>query len=369
MIKKQMRIFGLLAGLITMWVAACSPMPVQTPFVVMPAQLKTTASPVPLVTATPVRPGLDERYPELKDISSTNVSSITQLERLPGSSFADLAWLPDGSGLVIGTSRRITLLDRNSLQERWVGEPQKNIASVASSPDGQWLGSGDIDGAVTFWDVQTGEEAPLDPLEENPGSAWTAAFSPDGRQMAATTDLGAVLLWNVKTGEVNMLHAGFAPGTAHSGVYTVAFSPDGAVLASGNWDGVTLWNVGAAEIQRILFWQSGYVYSLAFSPVGSLLAEGHSELFVHVWNWETGQLLYTLEGHTSAVMAVAFSPDGKLLASGSKDGIRLWDMETGTQLRALTGHTDVISKLAFSPDGKILASGSWDGSVILWGVP
>ena len=73
-----------------------------------------------------------------------------------------------------------------------------------------------------------------------------------------------------------------------------------------------------------------FVYSVAFSPDGNILASGGSDGNIKLWSVETGQELRTIRGHTSNVIALAFSPDRKTLASGSWDKtVRLWDIESG----------------------------------------
>jgi hypothetical protein len=99
---------------------------------------------------------------------------------------------------------------------------------------------------------------------------------------------------------------------------------------------------------------SRIVYSVAFSPDGKLVASGSDDETVRLWDAATGALLQTLKGHSSRVYSVAFSPDGKLVASGSSDKtVRLWDAATGAPLQTLNlGIT--TRTLLFSTSGQHL---------------
>src|SRR6266849_285299 len=78
------------------------------------------------------------------------------------------------------------------------------------------------------------------------------------------------------------------------------------------------------------------VYSVAFSPDGSLLASGSHDQTIRVWNPADGKPIRELKGHTGIVDSIAFSPDGKLLASGSADKtVRLWDPASGKEVKNL----------------------------------
>ncbi len=113
------------------------------------------------------------------------------------------------------------------------------------------------------------------------------------------------------------------------------------------------------------------VLSVAFSPDGKLLATGGGSLDtklarLNTWDVQSRRLLRNLEGHTSSISSLAFSPDGKLLVSGSynKDRTaRLWDVATGKEKRILSRHDDLVTCVMFSPDGKEIASASYDGTV------
>src|SRR6266508_1035921 len=101
---------------------------------------------------------------------------------------------------------------------------------------------------------------------------------------------------------------------------------------------------------------SGIVYSVAFSPDGKMLASGSHEQVVKLWDVGTGNLIRSFMGHRNTIHSVAFSPDGKTLASGSSDHkVKLWDVSTGKLIRSYDGQD--FNAVAFSPDGKTLAAG------------
>ncbi len=149
---------------------------------------------------------------------------------------------------------------------------------------------------------------------------------------------------------------------------TVAFSPDGRLLACGGGEmTVRVWDPVAGTQPRTLTGHTKNVLAVAFSPDGRLLASAGWDKTVRLWDPVAGTDLRTLTGHTKNVTAVAFSPDGRLLASAGHDKtIRLWDPAAGTSLRILTGHTGMVLSVAFSPDGRLLASFGADPTIRLW---
>ena len=152
-------------------------------------------------------------------------------------------------------------------------------------------------------------------------------------------------------------------------VYSVAFSPDSRLLASGSADNtIKLWDVASGALKQTLKGHEGSVYSAAFSPDGRLLASGSEDRTIRLWDVASGALKQTLSGgHQGGVLSVAFSPDRGVVASGSYDNtIKLWDVLTAAEKQTLSGHQREVYSVAFSPDGRLLASGSNDNTIKLW---
>ena len=204
----------------------------------------------------------------------------------------------------------------------------------------------------------------------------SVAFSPNGDILASGSAQGTVKLWNVATREpINTFWH-------EDNVESVAFSPDGRMIASGWWKNggrVSVWMVSTENEVATLKHSNG-VNAVAFSPDGTILASGAWNNSVKLWNVETWREIVTLKHSQigASIHTVAFSPDGKLLASGSGDGrIKLWNVTSYQEIVTLDAHADAVLSVAFSPDGKLLASAeitqdptdySWDSQVKLWDV-
>ena len=232
----------------------------------------------------------------------------------------------------------------------------------------------DIAGNMSEASFNLAETSPqhIAALEGHTQSVGSVAFSPDGATLASASRDSTVKLWNVSTREhsTTLRHG--------ENVTSVAFSPDGATLASGAGD-VKLWNVSTKENVATL---SGHraVGSVAFSPDGTTLASGGGiarsgnttryDLRVILWDVATGTNIAVLEGHKGSISSVAFSPDGTTLASVDRsDMLKLWDVATGTNIA--TFENAGSRSVAFSSDGMTLASpGDYSNrtSINLWDV-
>lgn len=193
---------------------------------------------------------------------------------------------------------------------------------------------------------------------------WSVHFSPDGALLASGSKDNSIRVWNLPGGGNLRILQGHTDD-----VNCVRFSPDGKTLATASDDyTIRLWPMPVADQSKILKSHTMWVRSLDFGPHNTLVSGGDDNT-VRIWNLDSAEEAKKLSEHTNTVFGVAFSPDQRLLATASKDcAIRLWDTAEWKTVRVLTGHTSDVNGVAFSPDGRLLASASDDRTVRLWDV-
>ena len=151
---------------------------------------------------------------------------------------------------------------------------------------------------------------------------------------------------------------------------TVAFNPEGNLLAAGGANGqISLWDILKDKQLYVFNDHTNWVWKVKFSPDGHLLASGSADTTIRLWDISSGRCLSILYGHSKRIRAIAFSTDGKYLASAGEDedhGIRIWNLETEQCVRVLIGHNGWIRDLFFSSNQISLASASDDGTVRIW---
>lgn len=251
-------------------------------------------------------------------------------------------------------------------------EGSGKVTALALSPDGQKLVSGGEGSGLALWELPPAtnrcqEVCPIPLKHPQKAAAFTFALSPDG-QVLVTSDCAKhrsrLYLWNLPQRKLQRILFGHKQQ-----IRSLAFSPDGQLLASGSHK-IKLWNLQTGESCQTLFGHKEWVSALSISTDGEMLISGSEDKRLRVWNLRTGELLRTLSGHQGSVRAVALSPDGSILVSGSEDKtIKLWDWQAGKLLNTLTAHAGSVYTLAFACEGKYLLSGSADRTIKVWHFP
>ncbi len=227
-----------------------------------------------------------------------------------------------------------------------------------------------------IWEVDN--EALLHEHQAHQKSISSLAYSPNGETLATAGYDAIARLWEASSLQI----LGELIGGSYA-IPAVAFTPDGANLAIVNSNVIRLRDINTQRIVVSLI-ASESIYSIAISPDGKYLASGDVNNGVRIWDLTAspgpgGEIrsgLLKLEGHTgrenrpeALVWQVSYSPDGLLLISAGGDAkTRLWQAENGELLATLSGHTQAVTSAAISPDGRWLVSGGLDGRLILWGV-
>ena len=272
------------------------------------------------------------------------------------------------------------------------------VNAVAFSPDSTLLAAADDTGTVRLWNPVTGHPAGalFHAGTSTNGHASGVAFSPDGKLLATADSDGTFQLWHTATGTpaTRPIHAGTSTNGSsngdvyigvYGGVYGVAFSPDGKLLATADSDGTfQLWHtatgIPATRPIHVGTSTNTSVNWVAFSPDGKLLATADSDGTFQLWHTATGTpATRPIHAGTSTngsvnglanvgVSGVAFNPDGKLLATADSDGtFQLWHTATGTpDTPPRMVDANGLNGVAFSPDGKLLATAASFGGVRLW---
>lgn len=240
--------------------------------------------------------------------------------------------------------------------------------SLAMSPGGDLVATGNRDGTVRLWEAGTGQPVGS-PLAGHEGAVEDLAFSADGRWLVTGSDDATVRRWDVA--DPTAVPAPVTLGTAGGIVWGIAVSPDGTTVASGSLDGtVRLWDLQRAQsLGEPLVDISRSFDAIGLSPDGALLLAGAGS--GEVWTWrlpEREPALDPFPAHDSFLAGFAVDPTGGTIATAGSDGrVRLWDAATGELIaEPFEGRAEDARGVQFSPDGSVLLAGDEQGRVRVW---
>ncbi len=242
----------------------------------------------------------------------------------------------------VRNGQQLASFDRSNLElwlvneGRQIGQlvgPKGVVTAIATNPTGRFLAVGDANGTLYLWDLDIPAATTPSFRQELPdlGKIDALALSPNGDLLAAASQKQQVVeVWDVpsRTRKYTLTRNDW-----RHGIWSVAFRPDGQVLASGGGDGkVSLWNVSTGAWLKTLK-APGIVYSVSFSANYPLLLTGTGTTapdssVITLWNPAKGQALQTLKGHQEAVKALVIAPNGRLLVSGGWDNqVMIWEAQ------------------------------------------
>lgn len=282
--------------------------------------------------------------------------------------------------------------------------PGGSISHVQFSPDGRYLATTSVDGAVAVWDTLTNGPA-LPPLPHG-GEVISAVFSPDGGRIASCSldgpAKGTAKVWEFPSGRLlaTIQHTG--------AVYSVRFSPDGQRLVTASADQrarvsdartgeslfelrsdssgmkdacfssdgtllltvadrAQLWDARTGQPHGSPLTNRGSVNLACFSPRGERVLTAASDGFLRLWDTAGTSLLREWFARTNGISHIEFSPDGtRILTAAPDNTARVWDANTGEQLVAPMVHVRWVDFAHFSPDGSKIVTGSRDELFRLW---
>ena len=247
------------------------------------------------------------------------------------------------------------------------------LHAVAFSPGGKLIASAGRDGLVLVWDVDTGKLRHR--LTAHHGAALSVAFGPGGGTLASGGEDMVIRLWDLPSGRSLRTLAGH-----RDAVCALAFAPDGKTLASGATDWAyhrgrdtsrftppdpgrrgewRLWDAATGTLKRTVT-ETERVSSLAFAPNGQLLACGVGR-DVRLYDMRSETPVRIATSHDGAITSLAFTPDGNAVISGSHDRTaRRVRVRASTEEWRSPGYWEQVNSVAISPDGRLIAAGSSD---------
>lgn len=322
--------------------------------------------------------GLHDRYPNIPQYGGGNLINLLRHLKfdLTDYDFANLfVWQADLQGATLHNVN----FSGADLAKSVFTDTFGWISAVAFSPDSQILITGEVNGDLCSWQMDS--KHLFGKFIGHKSWIFAISFSPDGRILASASHDMTVRIWDVTTGEVIHILPIDSP-------LSLSFHPNGQILVTSHYDGtIKFWNVLTGKIIETRTAHSAAIFALTFNPNGRLLATGSDDYTVKIWDVSQsnsvnrkpqtesdadvsmGDCLHTLAQHTKKLWAIKFSPDGNLLATGSADGtIKIWDTETWLVVAVFPVYPDWLCSICFSPDSQMLAAGNSHNEVKIWDV-
>ena len=251
----------------------------------------------------------------------------------------------------------------------------KVISALAFTPDGKTMARARY---RTVEVIEENTRRVRHNLQGHDGKITSIQFSPDGKSLAVASGVagvkGTLTVWSTDTAEAARHEF---PAEHRDLIYSLKWSPDGKLLASGGYDSkIILWDPVSREPLRTLSGHNGAIFDIAFSPDGKLLASASGDQTSKVWRVRDGLRLDTLKEPQGEQFCVSFTPDGShLLSAGADNRIRIWELKSRDQvemnpiIETRFAHEAAVTGLMLNKEGTRMLTVSLDRSTKLWSVP
>jgi predicted outer membrane repeat protein len=248
---------------------------------------------------------------------------------------------------------------------------QRTVTTMALSPDHAMLALGYRDGTIRVLNPWSGKLLHT----STPvwcGPVYSVEFSSNGKVLATGGGSGTIGLWDAHSWQpLRKFRADCISDKIPSAVITGAwgFGDNFLTRVNNDQDGLDILDARTGQVLRVLHGNRQKIATVSWAPHSTRVAAGTLDGAVHVWDIESdiNEPLLTFSAHNGCVNVLAWKPEGQGLITCGQDGkIAIWDARTGDLIMRLEPHTDPISSLAISPDGKVLASGGGRGYIHLW---
>ncbi len=312
-----------------------------------------------------------------------------------------LTFAPDGKALAtLGLDNTIRVWEAGTgkqlRQRRWRHIDPEAIydrtqcRSIAFLPGGRGLLWSPTGSSLDVWPCGTGGEVTRCYRAGRGEAVYSFVASPDGKWLALEIRKerkgpSLIRLWDREKGKAQGTFSFPGRGDEQKMIAgRIAFSPDGKTLAAVAHATVYVWDARSGKELRRVRGIGKYLSTLAFSPDGRLLAGGEGSFLedqfrprdeqpmrkaIRLWDVASGEEVLVIQGNEGPFTSLAFSPNGQTLGSANQAGqVRLWEVATGKELLRYSEDRCEVTAIAFSPSGDKLASSMSDGTALIWGL-